>query len=270
MTNSTVSDDEIDAVVKLRDQGEFTSALAMLQEIIRRTEDPATRMLLLFHILACSTQIEASDVTENALKELDQLPDAEVSRVLANSIRANAEIDLGRPQNALAIIDLSLDTGYFDREDFRVHKYQLYLFKGKALERLKRWNEAFEWLEKAHAFFPSVASCPSDDARMIYSWAETEILFNEARCMYGLNRYDEAYELSTKAFEREHGDLKTLAMMYMASCLVMQRRFSEALKLYLEVRHKLPCRVIQLDQLEEGIIRCMGELSKLNPGSKPS
>lgn len=270
MSSPAVNDEQIDAALKLRDQGEFAGALKAFQEILASTQDPAARMLLLFHILSCSTQIEASDVTADAIRELERLPDADVSGVLANLIRANAEIDLGRPQNALAIIELCLDTGFFDRENFRVHKYQLYLFKGKALDRLKRWNEALDCLEQAHAIFPSEASCPDDDSRRIYSWGETEVLFNEARCMCGLNRYDEAYELSRKAFEREQGDVKTMATMYMANCRVMQRRFTEALKLYLEVQHKLPCRIVQLDQLEEGIARCMGEMPQRESGSKPS
>lgn len=270
MTGPAVTEEQIDAVVRLRDQGEFVEALTLLQEMLRGAQDSATRMLLLFHILSCSTQIEASDVTADAMRELEELPDAKDTRVLANLIRANAEIDLGRPQNALAMLDLNLDTGLFDREDFRVHKYQLYFFKGKALERLKRWNEALEWLEQAHVIFPDLASCTDEDTRAIFGWAETEILFNKARSMHGLDRYDEAYELSRQAYEREQGDHQTLAMMYMASSLVMLRRFSEALKLYIEVQHRLPCRIIALDQLEEGIARCMSGISSRNPARKPS
>lgn len=270
MNRPAVTEEQIDAAVVLRDHGEFSRALKLLQEALRRTQVPATRMLLLFHILSCSTQIEASDVTADAMGELERLPDSEVSRVLANLIRANAEIDLGRPQNALAILDLSLDTGLFEREDFRVHKYQLCLFKGKAFERLKRWNEALEWLERAHAIFPSVESCPDDDSRKIFSWAETEILFNKARSMVGLGRFDEAFELSQRAYERENGDMQTLAMQYMANCRFNQGRVREALELYIEIQKLLPCRLVRVDQLQEGISRCLDHLGKPIPQSMPS
>jgi tetratricopeptide (TPR) repeat protein len=270
MTNPAVSEEQIHAAVKLGNQGDFVGALSLLQDMLLETQDPSTRMLLLFHILSYSTQIDARDVTSDAMAELEGLPDSEVTRVLANSIKANAEIDLGRPQNALAILDLSLGTGLFERENFRVHKYRLFFLKGKALERLKRWHEALDWLEQAHPIFPDLDSCPDEDTRAILGWAETEILFNKARSMHGLDRSDEACELSKQAHDREHGDMRTLAMMYMASARVMQRNFLEALKLYVHVRHELPCRIIQVDQVEEGIARCVREMSNSTPESKPS
>jgi tetratricopeptide (TPR) repeat protein len=270
MNDSTVTEEQIDAAVGLRIQGEFANALIQLQEMLERTRDPATRMLLLFHILSCSTQIEANDVTAEAIKELEKFPDPEMCRALANLIRANAEIDLGRPQNALMILEAILDAGYGDGEDSRVPRNQLYLFMGKALERLQRWTEALEWLERAHSLFPNAASCPDEDARRLFSWAETEILFNKVRSMSGLKRYEEAFELSQRAYEREKGDMKTLGMQYMANSLFNQGRVAEALKLYIEIQRLLPCRLVRADQLQEGINRCMKSLEKSNSQNKPS
>ncbi|MGD0893743.1 MAG: tetratricopeptide repeat protein, partial [Terracidiphilus sp.] len=182
MTDPTLFEEQIDAAVKLGNDGDFVGALSRLQDILVEIADPSTRMLALFHILSYSTQLEAEDVTARAMAEFEGLPDSEVTRVLANLIRANAEIDLGRPQGALAILDLCFETGLFERENFRVHKYRLFFLKGKALERLKRWNEALPWLERAHAIFPDLDSCPDEDTRAVFGWADTEILFNKARC----------------------------------------------------------------------------------------
>lgn len=265
-----VTEQEIDTAQKLRGQGEFANALALFQDMLERAQDGDMRMRLLFDILYCSTQLRADNVTNGAIRELESMPEPRFSRVLANSIRANAEIDLGRPQDALALLDMNLDTGFFEREDFRLHKYQLCLFKGKALERLMRWDESIEWLERAHAIYPDESSTPDETTRRIFSWAEIEILFNKARCMYGLKRYDEALEISKQAYELATGDIKTVAMMYMANALVMQQKYAEALKLYIEIQGRSPCRSVQVDQLQEGISRCMDYLGKSNSRSKPS
>jgi tetratricopeptide (TPR) repeat protein len=265
-----VTEEEIDAAEKLRARGDFAGALARMQEMLRRAGDDSTRMLLLFDIISCSTQIEAHAATEDALSELDKLPQPEISRVLANLTRANAESDLGRPGNALNLLDLCIETGYFDRDDFRVHKYQLLFFKGKALERLERWNEALEWLEMAHSLFPNEASCGDETTRRTHGWIETEILLNKSRSLYGLSRYEEAYDLANQAYEREEGATKTLSSMYMANCRVTQERYTEALKLYLAIQKELPCRTIREEALKEGMNRCLKGLEKLQMHVRPS
>src|SRR6266536_2755042 len=169
-----VTDEEIDAAEKVRGYGEFSTALALAQDMLLRVRDDDKRMRLLFDVLRCSTQLRAESVTDDAICELEKYPYPEFSRVLANSIRAYAEIFLGRPQDALALLDLNLETGFFEREDFRPHKYDLCLYKGMALERLSRWEEALEWLEKAHAMFPDEASTPDQDMLLHFRWAETE------------------------------------------------------------------------------------------------
>ncbi len=263
-----VTEEEIDAAEKLRKYGEFSTALALAQELLRRVQDGEQRMRLLFDVLRCSTQLRAESVTDDAIRELEMYPYPEFSRVLANSIRAYAEISLGRPQDALALLDMNLETGFFEREDFRAHKYDLCLYKGMALERLSRWDEALEWLEKAHSMYPDEASAPDQGMIQHFHWAETEILFNQARCMFALNRYDEAFELSKRAYDFTTGDTRTVAMAYMANALVMQGKYSEALRMYIEIQELLPCRSVRADQIQEGVSRCMDFLGKSMPQSK--
>jgi tetratricopeptide (TPR) repeat protein len=263
-----VTEKEINAAEKLRGYGELSTALAMTQDMLRRVQDGDKRMRLLFDVLRCSTQLRADSVTDDAIRELEKYPYPEFSRVLANSIRAYAEISLGRPQDALALLDMNIETGFFEREDFRAHKYDLCLYKGMALERLSRWNEALEWLEKAHAMYPDEASAPDQYMRRHFGWAEVEILFNKARCMYGLNRYDEALNLSKRAYDLATGGTKTVAMMYIANTLAMQGKYSEALRFYIQIQGMPPSKSVPADQLQEGIRRCMDYLEKLNPLSK--
>ena len=270
MPQAEPTEEEIDAVEKLRGAGDFATALALTQDLLSRAQDDDARRRLLFDVLRCSTQLRADSVTDNAIRELEQYPYPELSRVLANSIRAYAEISLGRPQDALALLDINLETGFFEREDFRAHKYDLLLYKGMALESLSRWSEALEWLEKAHSMFPDEAGAPDQDMRRHFGWAEIEILFNKSRCMFGLNKFDEALELSKQAYDLATGDTKTVAMMYIANTLVMQQKYSEALKVYIEIQEFPPCRSVHPEQLQEGISRCMSYLEKCNPRGKPS
>jgi tetratricopeptide (TPR) repeat protein len=270
MSSKPVTEEEIDAAAKLWKRGEFATSFALYRDMLQRVEDDGTRMLLLFDSLTCTTQLDDRAATEEMFRELEKLPQPEHSRVLANLIRANAEIDLSRPENALAILDTCLETEFFQRNDFRIHLYRLCFFKGKALERLSRWHESLEWLDRAHDMYPEQASCADDDQRRIYGWMETEILFNKSRCMFGLDKFDQAYTFSKQAYGRENGDLKTLAMMYMASCRFMQGKVPDALRLYVEVKKLLPCRTVREDAIEDGIRRCIEYLERQKSTGIPS
>jgi hypothetical protein len=142
MTNSTVSEEEIDAAEKLRAKGDFATSLRLTQDMLACTQDGDLRMRLLFNVVSCSAMLQQDEITSHAMEELDEMPQPEFSRALANMSRAYAEDQLGRPEKALALLDMNLETGYFEREDFRIHKYQLCLFKGQALLRLRRAEEA--------------------------------------------------------------------------------------------------------------------------------
>jgi tetratricopeptide (TPR) repeat protein len=263
-----VTVEEIESAEELRRYGEFSNALALAQEMLHRVQDGDKRMRLLFDVLRCSTQLRAESVTDDAIRELEKYPYPEFSRVLANSIQAYAEISLGRPQDALALLDINLETGFFEREDFRAHKYDLYLYKGMALERLSRWHEALEWLERAHEMYPTEESATDQDMRKHYQWAETEILFNKARCMMGLKQFDVAYEISKQAHELAEGDTKTVAMQYMADCRMWQGRVTESLRLYLDIQKRPPCVSVRAECIQDRINSCIDYLEKCKPNSK--
>jgi len=170
MTNPTVSEEEIDAAEKLRAKEDFASSLHLTEEMLERTEDGDLRMRLLFNVVSCSAMLELDEVTDQAMMDLDAMPQPEFSRVLANMSRAYAEEQLGRSEKALAIPDIGLETGYFERDDFRIHKYQVYLFKGQALTRLQRVNEALDCLDQAHTLYPSEESARDETERRIFGW----------------------------------------------------------------------------------------------------
>jgi tetratricopeptide (TPR) repeat protein len=264
------TEEEIDAAEKLRGHGEYATALALTQDMLNRAIDDGTRMRLLFDVVYCSTTLCLDSVTEDAMRELDKLPLPEFSRVLANSIRANAEIDLNRPQEALALIDMNLETGYFERDDFRIHKYDLCHFKGRALARMWRWDEALDWLDKAHAMYPSEADIHDEDTRKHVHWAEARILLNKAYCFIGLKRFDEAFELSKQVHDSEDGWEKTQAMQQMADCRLWQGRASEALKLYVDVKKRLPCSAVSDEYIQDRIVQCMDYIEKYGAHNKPS
>jgi tetratricopeptide (TPR) repeat protein len=270
MTNPTVSEEEIVGVEKLRAKADFAKSLRMTREMLELTEDGDFRMRLLFNVVSCAAMLELDETTNHAMQELDAMPQPEFSRVLANMSRAYAEDHLGRPEKALAILDMNLETGYFERDDFRIHKYQLCLFKGQALARLRRATEALEWLDRAHALYPSEDSTNEETHRLIFGWVEPLIQSNRANCLIGLDRFDEAFEAATQVRRRTDGDLATFALQQMAECRVWQSRVPEALRIYADLKMRLPCRLVDEHRVEEGISNCMKYLEKQHPSLRPS
>lgn len=270
MTNPAISEDGIEAVEKLRSKGELATSLRLTQALLERAEDSDVRMRLLLGVVTCSAQLELEDVTNQAMMELDKMPQPEFSRALANMSRAYAEEQLGRPEKALAILDMNLETGYFEREDFRIHKYQLCLFKGDALIRLLRAKEALDWLDSAHALYPKEDCTKDESERRIFGWVEPLIQSNRANCLIALDRFDEAFEAASQVIRMTDSDLATFALQQMAECLLWQSRVPEALKLYADLKKKLPCRLVDEDRVQQGITNCIIYLEKLHPASNPS
>src|SRR6266568_1481531 len=151
-----VTEKDIEAAEMLRSEGEFAAALDLTQKMLSHVQDDDARMRLLFNLVSCSASLDRSDLIEAAMRELEKLPKPEFSRVLANLNRAWAETSLGRPLNALNILDMNLATSLFEADDMRIHKYQLCLFKGEALLHLRRAAEALEWLDRAHGLYPTI------------------------------------------------------------------------------------------------------------------
>ena len=257
MPNAVISEEELSNAEKLREQGEFATALALTQEMLSRAEDDGTRMRLLFDVLYCSTRLNANDITHNAINQLEKLPDPKMSRIFADLIQAISNIAFGKAQDALDLIDANLSSEYMVREDFSVWKYDHLAYKGRALAFLQRWQESLASLDEAFWMFPE-------------GKRTTDILIDKSLCMMMFNRYEEAFHLAAEVRQREHGEMETLAMQYMAECDLGLGRASDALKLYAEIETKLPCRLVQEERIQTGIKNAMTYLEKRHPQGKPS
>jgi tetratricopeptide (TPR) repeat protein len=270
MPGTAVSEVDVEKAEKLRGEGAPEAALALSQELLERVEDGDLHMRLLFNVVTCSAWLDRGEVADWAMVELDKMPQPQFSRVLANMERGYAEAILGRPEKALAIFDTILETGYFEREDFRVHRYTLCLYKGQALLGLKRTADALEWLDRGHAFYPSEECTPDETALRIFGWVEPLIQTNRANCLMVFDRFEEAFQAASEALRLSKGDLATFAMEQMAECRHWQTRVPEALELYLEVKKRLPCRLVDEKRNETGITNCMIYLEKRRGSSQPS
>ena len=58
-------------------KGEFTGALGLTQDMLRRVEDEDTRMRRLLNVLDCSTQLCLDEVRKAAIAELDGMRESE-------------------------------------------------------------------------------------------------------------------------------------------------------------------------------------------------
>ncbi len=90
-----------------------------------------------------------------------------------------------------------------------------------------------------------------------------EILRDKAFCLLDLNRFDEAYEVANELREREEGDMKTLALRYMAYCKVSLGNYAEALKLYQNIQERLPSRLVEAARIQDEVQICMDALGKI-------
>jgi tetratricopeptide (TPR) repeat protein len=252
-----VTENEIDAAEVLRGQGEYATALSLTQDMLRRVQDGDMRMRLLFDVLYCSTRLGIDDVTNDAIHELEQMPEPKMSRVFIDFIQAMSYIAQGKAQEGLDLIDVNLDSVFMEREEFRSWKYKHLAYKGSALVWLARLDDALAALAQAHAMFP-------DGER------ETAILIDQSNCLLALDRYDEAYAAASQVLSRGDGEMATLAMQDMAECRMWQSRVPEALELYVAVQKRLPCRLVQEERIQKGITNAMAYLEKLHPQGRPS
>ncbi|HKN22309.1 MAG TPA: hypothetical protein VJX73_12875 [Terracidiphilus sp.] len=270
MSNGAVSEEEIEAVEVLRSKGAYQDSLATSQSMLERTEDCGSRMRLLWNIASCAAFLERNDLFNQAMDELGEMPDPSFCQAIASMNRAYAEEQLGRPANALAILDMIFDAREFEREDCRIPKYQLLLFKGEALIHLRRATDALEWLDNAHALYPSSDSARNEDERRVFGWVEPSIQVNRANCLLTLDRFEEAFRAASEVLRWTDDDLATLARQYMAECRVWQGRVPEALEIYADLERRLPCRLVDEERIQAGITKCMSYLEKRRAISKPS
>jgi tetratricopeptide (TPR) repeat protein len=268
--SSPATEAEIEALEELSSAGNFAECLRDSTKLLKRTKDPGLRLRLLFGMVLCASMLESSEALENALCELDLLPNPEQSRVLANLNRAFAEYELGRPGNALEILNADLATGFLEQAGWKIHKYRCLVSKGNALTALKRPKEALECLEAAHDLFPNGA-CGSDECeRSVIRQREPSIQIARANCLLALDRFEDSYHSAKEASEARDMDMAALGLQYMAECRLWQARVPEALRIYLELKKRLPSKFVDEGRINRGIANCMNYLEKQRPSGKPS
>ena len=269
MSGPDVTEEEIDAAEKLR-VTDLRKSLDATQALIIRVNDPDLRMRLLFDVVTCASQLDLKEVTDDAVRELEKYPDPQHSRALANLSRADAEVKLGRPENALALVDMNLATGFFERDDFRISKFQLYLIKGHALAWLKRAEEALRWLDEAKALYPTKESAADEVERAILDWAEPDLQVARSNCLIGLGHFEEAYAAAALVLQCNDGDWASFALQQMAECRAWQGREVEALRIYADLKKRLPCRIVDEQRVDEGMANCVKRLEARQTAKKPS
>lgn len=251
-----VTEQEIEAALRLTAERNFDAALALYQGMLARGEDAVVRMRILFGIVTCSTWLRRDAIREDAIRQLKQFPDYDVSHSFISMAEARAFVEFGRTQDALNLIEEILLSGVLQREDFRDWKYELLFLKGQSLVALKLFDQALSAFDAAHAV----------DSEGQF---ETCILIERANCYIGLGRYAEAYELARQVRDRGDEEFRTLAMQYMAECCLWLRRVEEAMNLYRDIQKRLPCRLIDKGRVETGIRNAMAYLEKRHPQSNP-
>jgi tetratricopeptide (TPR) repeat protein len=249
MPDAVVTEEEIEAAEKLRGKGEYATALALTQDMLNRAQDDDKRMRLLFDVLYCSTRLCLDSTTDDAIRELEKLPDPKMSLVFADFIQAMSFIARGKAQEGLDLINANLNSAFIDRDDLQIWKYKHLAYKGSALIWLARPAEALVSLAEAHTMYP-------DGER------EAAILIDKTNCLMALGRYDEAYNAASHVLNRGEEEMATLAMQYMAECRLWQGRMPEAGKLYMEIQKRLPCRLVNEKRIKEGMSQCIASLGK--------
>jgi hypothetical protein len=96
-----VTQQEIEAALDLSAQREFSKSLALFQEMLPRAKDTQAQMTILFGIVTSSTWLNLDQIKENAVRQLKQLPDYEVSHAFVAVTQASALVDFGRRRKHL-------------------------------------------------------------------------------------------------------------------------------------------------------------------------
>src|SRR5271157_3588715 len=154
MHNAVVTEREIQAALNLSAQRDFSTSLVMFQEMLTRARDAQTRMKILFGIVICSTWLNLDTIKENAIQELKQFSNYEISHVFVVTTQAQVFIESGRAQEALDLICANLKTELLKREDFQDWKYEHLFLKGRSLVQLARYDEALCEFDAAHSMYP--------------------------------------------------------------------------------------------------------------------
>jgi len=252
MRKGDVTEQEIEAALDLSAQRKFSASLSLFQEMLTRTRDDQARMKVLLGIVTCSTWLNLNTIREDAIQELKQFPDSDVFDAFIVMAQAKAFIDSGRAGEALDLINRILNSELLEREDLQDWRYEHLFLRGRSLTYLGRCEEALCALDAAHT--------ASVDGKH-----ETDMLIDRSNCLLALSRYDEAYEAASLVLPRGDEEMATLAMQYMAECRMWQSRVPEALEIYAAIEKRLPCRLVQEERIQTGIMNAMAYLEKQSP-----
>jgi plasmid maintenance system antidote protein VapI len=107
-----VSEEEIEAALKLGRDGNLDSSLVLSQELLRRAETDVTRILLLLQVITCSALLGLDKLTDEAAADVERLVGANVPQVWVNLQRATRLNETGRPTEALELISMSLESQF--------------------------------------------------------------------------------------------------------------------------------------------------------------
>jgi tetratricopeptide (TPR) repeat protein len=250
-----VTESEIQKAESLSAQRDFATALDLHQEMLPRAQDAGTRMRLLFGMVICSSMLDLRDVTEDARRALEQLPDSKAALMFADFLQAQAFTESGKAEEALILIDTNLLSGSLENED-QDWKYEHLFYKGKSLVQLARYEEALDAFDAANAISPNGQYLNNE-------------LIERSNCLIALNRFDEAFDAAHRAATGSDKELAILALQHMAECRLWQKRASEALTLYLELQKKLPCANVDEERVQRGISNAMAFLEKQSCQRKP-
>jgi tetratricopeptide (TPR) repeat protein len=256
MPDVDVTEEEISVALNLSAQRDFSTSLALFQEMLTRAKNVQIRMTILLGIVTCSTWLSLDSVKNNAIRELKRFPDYQVSHVFVVTTQAQVLIESGRGEEALELINANLGSEVLQRDDFRDWKYEILFLKGRSFVQLARYDEALCTLDAAHGIYPE-------------GKFETNILIEQSNCFVAFGRYGEAYDTASQVLSRGDEEMSTLAMQYMAECDIGIGRVSEALRMYSEIQKRLPCRLVQEERIKEGMSNCISYLEKVCPQGKP-
>jgi tetratricopeptide (TPR) repeat protein len=257
MSKTLVTEQEIQAAIDLSAQRDFITAVALYQGMLPRAKSTLDRMKILFGIITSSTWLKLEDIRENAIQELKQFPDYEVSHAFVVTTQAAAYIDFGHAQEALDLIDVNLSSDVLHRDDFRNWKYEHLFLKGRSLVLLARYDEALCVFDSAHDIEPN-------------GKFETLMLIERSNCFIAFGRYSEAYDTVSRVLSRGDEEMATLAMLYMAECRMWQSRVPEAVEIYAAIQKRMPCRLVEKERIQTGIKNAMTYLEKRHPQGKSS
>src|ERR1700733_403242 len=149
-----VTEPEIEQMLTLSAEGKFPAALAVATELLKRVDDAVQRMIILYEIITCSTWLGLEEQKASAIRALDPLVGLEVACAFAAMNQAAVDVEAGRADQALKLIDRNLQSSFIRVGGYKDLLYENPVLKANARTRLARCAEALSVLDEAAAMLP--------------------------------------------------------------------------------------------------------------------